>query len=993
MTRGSSLRAFARRRAPSATSARAEAARLWLRTAAEAVALACALAGWAQQPITGAVSGFVTDETGAALPGATVTLTSGQGASTLVTDRTGRFLAPYLTPGTYAVRAEMAGFGAVERHDVEVRLGQRVDLTFSLPVGTFAEAVDVRGASPVIDFTSASASTNLDGSLLSQIPVGRTLGDILYLAPGVSSGGGTGIANPSMSGASGLENQYTVDGVGINEPRRGTLGVYSEDYGALGSGVTYDFIEEIQTRTAGGEAEYAQSTGGQVNVVTKSGTNEWHGSAFAYLRPEGLEGDRQELSLDAGAANTTGTQGWDAGLALGGPLLKDRAFFFLAVNPQEAQTTFIAPEGFPLYSMGGVDRNRRTTAYAAKATLEFGGGHRIDASFFGDPSDSDQGPQSPATMLFTSTSAFSALSYGSHSQTARYQGILSTAWLVEGSVGHADVTFKEYPSVDEWQVTDETTKPPTSTGGKGSFEKRSNGSSWQYQVKSTHLVGAHEVRYGVGYESVHSELFSGYTGPAFTLADGQTTATGALITVLSDPTYGRIYRVTRSRLSALRVGDQRFLGVFVQDRATVGNRLTLSAGIRYERQELEGSTAAFTFGDNWAPRLGVVFDPSGKGRTKAFASLGVFFAKIPSDLALTAFNALRRVVRADYFDAALTQPVPEGVRAGGATTHLLFQGERPATVDPTAKVTYIREAALGFEFQAADHLNLGARYLHRDMPRILEDVGTAAMIFYFSHDPAFSSVEYVITNPRDGYPATVQDVGSFQDPIHRYDAIELTADKSFADRWVLLASYRWSRLWGTYEGFYDNSTKQAKPAESSLLDFPTDDPTFATIGAALYGFQGDIRYQGDLGAGPLPNDCPHELKVYGAYSFDGGLTAGAGLTAASGRPLTPFATDAVNNRQGSIPEAPRGTGITTEDGFRTRTPLLWSFDLHGDYAFGLKWGVVRVTADVANLFNNQAVVAYDQNTQRKFGVTNTDFGRITQYQEPRRVRLGIRLEL
>jgi hypothetical protein len=160
-----------------------------------------------------------------------------------------------------------------------------------------------------------------------------------------------------MSGASGLENQYTVDGVGVNEPRRGTLGVYSEDYGALGVGVTYDFIDEIQTRTAGAEAEYAQSTGGQVNVVTKSGTNAWHGSVFAYLRPEGLEGDRRELSLAAGAANITGTQNWDAGLTFGGPLLKDRAFFFLAVNPQEARTTFIAPEGFPLYRWAALTGN------------------------------------------------------------------------------------------------------------------------------------------------------------------------------------------------------------------------------------------------------------------------------------------------------------------------------------------------------------------------------------------------------------------------------------------------------------------------------------------------------------------------------------------------------------------------------------------------------------------------------------------------------------
>jgi hypothetical protein len=949
--------------------------------------------GWAQQTTTGSIGGRVTDASTVALPGASVIVISGQGSRSYATDSEGRFFAPYLTPGLYKVRVELAGFASAERSDVEVRLGQRVELSFSLPAGTFAETIEVKGAAPLIDFSSPSASTTLESSFLGQVPVGRRLGEILYLAPGVSSGGGTGPVNPSISGASGLENQYVVDGIGINEPRRGALGVFSDDYGALGSGITYDFIDAIQAKTAGGEAEYGQSTGGLVNVITKSGSNEWHGSAFGYLRPGGLEGDRRQLSLAAGAVNTTATSNWDAGLTLGGRLLRDRAFFFVAVNPQNERTTFVAPVGFPLQSIGEVDRNRRTTSYAAKVTVNWSANHRIDASFFGDPTEGELGPQSPAAMAFTTTSAFSSLSYGGDNQTLRYQGILTPAWLIEASVGRAHVSFKELPSVDEWQVTDETTRPPSSTGGKGSYESLNEGSSWQYQVKSTNLLGSHEFRYGASYEGTHFDLIQAYTGPPITLVTGQRTATGALVSVLSDPKYGQIYRVTRSRMSALRQGDQRYLALFAQDKVLVGSRLTVSAGLRYERQQLVGSVSRFTFGDNWAPRLGFVFDPTGKGTMKAFGSLGVFFAKIPSDLPLTAFNALQRVLRADYFDAGLTQPVPDGVQAGGTTTHLLFQGERAATVDPKAQATYIREGAVGLEFQAADQLSLGVRYLHRDMPRVLEDVGTAAMVLYFGQNPGLNTVEYFITNPRKAYPSTVNGVGAFEEPIHRYDAVELTVDKRFSDNWVLLGSYRWSRLWGTYEGFYDNSTKQAKPTESSMFDFPTNDPSYTEIGVPNYGFRGDIRYQGALGAGPLPNDCPHQLKLYAAYALGAGFSLGAGLSAASGRPLTPLATDPVNNRQGSIPEAPRGSGIPTEDGFKTRTPFVWSLDLHADYALRLKPGRLVVAADITNLFNTQAVVSYDQNTQRKFGVNNPDFGRRTGYQDPRQIRLGVRFEL
>src|SRR5690606_39586039 len=147
------------------------------------------------------------------------------------------------------------------------------------------------GGSQVVDTTNTTAGTNLDSETLSRLPVGRSFSDTLYVASGVSSGGGTGRANPSVSGASGLENLYVVDGVNITNPGYGALGSYSIVFGSLGTGVTYDFVQEVQVKTAGYEAEYGQSTGGVVNVVTKSGTNDLRGTVFGYWRPEPLEGD------------------------------------------------------------------------------------------------------------------------------------------------------------------------------------------------------------------------------------------------------------------------------------------------------------------------------------------------------------------------------------------------------------------------------------------------------------------------------------------------------------------------------------------------------------------------------------------------------------------------------------------------------------------------------------------------------------------------------
>jgi len=958
-----------------------------------AVALIVAAgAGLADEVTTGSVAGRVADSAGAPLPGGRVTVTSAEGARVYETDGEGRFLAAYLTPGEYRVRVELAGFATVERRGVEVRLGRRVELSFTLPAGAFSEAVEVKAASPLVDFSSANASTGVKSTFLAAVPVARRLSDSVYLAPGVSSGGGTGTANPSISGSSGLENVYVMDGVAVNEPRYGSLGLYSKSYGSLGTGVTVELIDEVQVRTAGSDAEFGQSTGGLVNVVTKSGSNVWHGSAFAYVRAAGLEGDRTQVALANGAVNTVSTDNRELGFSLGGPIAHDRVFFFVALDPQRDTATFLAPAGFPLATLGGVDRQRRSATYAAKATATLGPDHRVDASFLGDPATSPTGPQSPSVMLSDTTGAFDSLSYGTDTQTVHYQGILSERWLLEASVGRAHERYEDAPALDAWAVTDQTVKPTKRSGGKGSYDAATEGTSLQYELKSTHLVGDHEIRAGASWQSTDMANVPAYTGPHVTLPNGQVTTSGANVTIYPDAKYGKIYRVTNALLFDRQSSNIGNLGVFVQDRVQVGARLTVSAGLRYESERMAGSAETFTFGGNWAPRLGFAFDPTGGGTFKVFGSFGAFYSKVPSDLAVTAFSPGGRVSRADYFDAALTQPVPDGVAAAGSTLHFLTKGASPTIVDPSARLGLMREAALGAELQAAPELALGVRVVHRETPRVLEDVSAAAMVLYMQHVPGLSNVQYQLTNPRAGYPATLNGVGAFEDPIRRYDAVELTADKRFADGWALLASYRWSRLWGTFEGFYNTAQNQAKPGETTFDDYPTNDPSYTEIGVPQYGFAGDIRYLGRLGAGPLPNDRTHQLKAYASCSFDRGLDLGAAFTLVSGQALTPVTTDPVTGYVGYIPLAPRGSGMMTEDGFKTRTPFLWSLDLHAGYAFAVGPGRVLVLADATNVLNRQAVAAYDQNTQRAFNLPNPDFGRRTGYQDPRQVRLGVRFE-
>jgi hypothetical protein len=106
---------------------------------------------------------------------------------------------------------------------------------------------------------------------------------------------------------------------------------------------------------------------------------------------------------------------------------------------------------------------------------------------------------------------------------------------------------------------------------------------------------------------------------------------------------------------------------------------------------------------------------------------------------------------------------------------------------------------------------------------------------------------------------------------------------------LLQSSYRWPRLHGTFEGFFRNDNGQSDPAITSLFDLPTNDPSYTAVGEPRYAFRGDIRFLGALGAGPLPNDRPHQLKVFGYYTWDNGLALGSGLVLSSGTPLTPLA--------------------------------------------------------------------------------------------------------
>jgi outer membrane receptor protein involved in Fe transport len=973
-----------------------------MRTFAILLALVIALSGVARgQETTGTISGRVTDAQGLAVPGVSVTVSGAQGSKQATTDGEGRFSMPFLTPGHYDVRAELSGFKSVEQKAITVALGQAVDVPLKLEVGGVTETVQVVGTTDVVNVNTTTTGANISSDLLQRVPVGRDIGSALYLAPGVSSSSTAGHANPSIAGGSGLDNQYVIDGVNVTNQGYGALGSYSIVFGSLGNATPFDFMQEIQVKTGGYEAEYGQATGGVVNVITKSGSNDVRGSGFGYWRPDQLESPWTQFQSTNGSVQTVASRQYDAGIEAGLPLVRDRLFFFGAIDPGQDVLTLHAPAGFPLESLGDVDRVRNTLTYSTKATWQPGSHHRFDVSLFGDPSKGQNGPQRTSSLLVDNTASFSSIDYGGHNQTVRYNGVLGNNWLLEATFARALSRLSEAPSVDEWRITDTTVTPNTVTGGIGLFEDNRS-LNYQYAAKSTNVLGAHQLRYGVEYDNVDYSQFNNRTGPTFLAPDGRMTATGAQISVIADPSFGRIYRVTRANFNTGRATTQKYTSAFVQDSWHATDRLTVNPGLRYEQETLSGTLVDnFTLKNNWAPRIGATYDLTGDDRTKLFASYGRYYARIPNDLAARSLSADDGTSRADYFDAALTQPIPNGVAAGNVTQHFQVQGVGADTIDPNAKLSYTNEYIVGVERELFRNTTFGVRYTYKNIGRVLEDVANAPMVAYDLGVPGLSSVEYILTNPSSSTPVleSAQFLGaSFDDPVHKYQALELTLNRRFTSNWMVMSSYRWSRLRGNFEGFYRDDNGQSDPGITSLYDFPTNDPSYTAIGVPQFGYRGDIRFLGQTGI--LPLDRPHQVKVFGNYLFPVGLSLGAGLDLSSGAPLTPLAASPQYTNGGEIPEGPRGSGLQTIDGFKTRTPFQNLVSLQASYQVKLNGARnITVLADVFNLFDTQTVLMYDQWTQLTGPADNPDFGKpVTQvlggappqFQTPRQIRFGIR---
>ncbi len=648
------------------------------------LSLSCTLAhpAHAQQnnAVAGGLTGFVTDTTGAAIPGATVVLVGPQQTITVTTDSKGRYEQRGLTVGLYKITVTAPGFTTFVSTGNEVVIEKTSTLNAQLAIGKADTTVEVSGGATQIDTENTSVNTQLSSTFLEQLPLPRNVSGSFYVAPGVVSGGGTGTANPSIGGSSGLENNYSADGVTITDQAYGGLGVYTQQYGSLGTGINLAFIQEVDIKTVAFEPKYGQGDGGIVEIVTKSGSNNYHGSVAAYILPEFASSNRKQL-YQYGYQVTTPSQlvsspQYEGAAQFGGYIKKDKLFFFGAFDPTLNRNLYVASaaaNATAFYALGSRYLSTTSLNYAGKLTYTPFAQTIVEFSTYGDPSKRNAGPESFSTTNFPSVS--DSYKYGTRNSIARVNTQLYKALNGFLAYSYSTEHYTDSPLLLNTYAISDRTASTFIPNGFGQYNTTKDANyTLQGDLNATgQLFGKHSVQVGYLYNHVNFSNATLRTGPNFAIptANAAGTPLSSLYTnipagALGKPTnaifylqaaettntggctycaaytspadgvtrqvYLREYRGTYA--GSIVNASSRYKVAYGNEVYSPNRFVTVNAGVRWEQQTYGGSLLTYNWRDNWSPRLGITFDPIGDRKNKIFFNYSRYQNPLPLDAAI-----------------------------------------------------------------------------------------------------------------------------------------------------------------------------------------------------------------------------------------------------------------------------------------------------------------------------------------------------------------------
>lgn len=682
--------------------------------------------GQDQSSSRGNLSGVVLDPTKASVPGAEVTITGPIGTLTQTSNDQGAFLFSTLIPGIYSVRVQKPGFKIASINSAEVLINKTTSIEIVLQTGEVTQIVEVNAATVTVDPTAASVNSDFSDSFYEKIPIGRSVSSLFYLAPGVTTGGGTGVENPSISGSSGLENLYVADGVSINDPAFGGIGVWSRQYGPLGTGINLSFVKEVQIKTGGFEPQYGHVSGGIVQLVTKSGGTKFFGIVGGYFNTQGMQATYQNADDPKWAElNKTGRRldnaNYEGDFELGGYVpvhgLRDRLFFFGTFNPSWNHAYYApavslegVPSGLFTATNGQVDRFTTRYDYAGKLTFKISNSHTLESTISADPSHTNAAPF--FTLNVDNTSANSKWDYGTRNWSTRYDGAFGNSLLVDAAFTWSWNHFTETPATNVYNITDNT-QTAGLPGQRGAFTAQGIGVLEPYDAqskgvsgdltKTVHFAGQHAINVGYTWQFPTYDDHTYYPGPkyeiptvnatggspgygsnvaghmtdsAFSLllaanVSGLTPGACTLCPYMSVPGYADPQQVVLQQVrgrfdGGVTKSSGKYHAAYINDAWQISKYVTLNTGIRWEQQRLIGNQVDKSFVNMWSPRVGIIVDPQGNRKSKFYANFGRYAFVLPLDAALRALSNEEDFQNSYWAPANTTANCPAGTPAGAS---------------------------------------------------------------------------------------------------------------------------------------------------------------------------------------------------------------------------------------------------------------------------------------------------------------------------------------
>jgi len=978
------------------------------------------------QGVKGNLEGTVIDEGGVALPGVTVILSSPNmaGTQSTITDTNGYFRFVRLPPGSYKAVFSLSGYQRVEQELIQINIGDNVRFDVTLR-SAFTEEVVVTSESPLVDTTSTGIGIDLTEDFFLDLPVNRNYTSVAA----VTQGANVDDSGQTFYGSTGAENIYYIDGVN-------TTGV---ELGQQGKVLNFEFIQEVQVKTGGYDAEYGRATGGIINVITKSGGNEFHGDVFGYWDDDSLQNSLKGAAIRGNPRATFRTQSYtrsDYGFDLGGFILRDKIWFFAAYDVVDNEFTRSSTQDFSEWIPGapteGQEFGDKTTRdlWAAKLTWRVSSNHSLAVSGFADPTDND-GILPGVSLASTPLHFTGQQETGGEDYSASYDGVFGEN--VVGSLRFSDHNekFKQTgPGADAVGYVDFSDPIGDGTtvwgwvneddvfreAGFGFYQDQEFGrEQWNADVSLfvDDLGGQHEFKFGYEWEdiSVNSQNWNGGTGQRiyrFNCSESRcgTNDIGYYYRhryFLNDPDVDPLTATPDDVLRPQGVDTKSdSQAVYLQDRWQVGPNFTLSLGLRWTQQRLYNSDQEVhaDINDSYAPRLGFVWDFMGNGKSKLYGHVGRFFETIPMDIVIRSFgnqvSAFFYNYSDDPDDVAGLDYNPDGPIDDseiGRRSSVLGGGF--SRVDPGVKGQYIEEYVVGAEYEVVTDLAIGVKLIHRDLSRVIEDALAA-------------DGDYFIGNPGQGLMTGTYDIGyaygynegdydtpedhpnfhTVPSPKRTFKGVEFTAQKRFSNNFQFMFSALISRLYGNYDGTFQASTGQLDPNLNSGYDY--------------YDFMVNNN-------GYLSNDRRQQFKLDGLYRFDWGLNIGLSTFYLTGTPITAMGYSVPYNNW---------EYYLSKRGEFGRVDSQWEADLHLGYPIRLGGNLeLNLLLDIFNLFNRQGetlrdtqyttaddapYLPLDWETGLSYNPITTEnmadrpptqesFNTSLQWQQPRSVRIGARL--